>query len=265
MDGRLSSLQVIASLGAILFAASCGPTITEGPPAAAPTSAPASSTPTSTGFPPLSTEIDVTAMATVTPPHIPACPPEDPSGYPEWAIATPDIALLSSLDPKDMLGLVFSYDVLPYGLDLVTGTLVMEDNRVLTPHPETVDYVLFHVRRAGSDGIWLTRGLCIDIDGEMAYAQVVDVLAVFPLPRTQVFFSHGCSLNGSEDPEILAVVAAEHPIPAPYSNINPLGGSSHVLRAWRASRSTGLFVEIPPDGITCQIVGEGRSFHWDEP
>ena len=275
MHDRLFIQLIAALVAATSFAVSCAPRNSKRLSTSLSTGASPSATSTSTRVPPNPVDMDRTQIATATPlPHVVsapvpsqtpllACPPEEPSQYPEWAVATLHTASLPSLGPEDMQGLVFSHDVLPYGLDVITGTLVMEEALVLTPHPESVDYVLLHVRRAGSDAIWLTRGLCTAAG--ISYQYVVDVLDVFPLPRTQVFFSHGCALNGSEDPEILAILAAEHPIPLPYSNINPLGGSSNVIRAWRASRSTGRFVQIPTEGIRCEISGEGRSFHWDEP
>jgi hypothetical protein len=210
----------------------------------------------------------IAAIATIPVEHLlpsptafpPNCPPHDQGDFPSWALPTPSVPLASALHPRDFVGLVyFEY---PPRIDFVSGGLIVEETMNSTDFPTSDYFTLNHIQLNGTDALWLSREICTAQD---TYLQVVDVLDIFPLPRTQVFFSHGCASESIEDPEIVAIIATERPMPADFSNINPLGGSSAVLRAWRASRNEGRFVEIGTEGLSCLIVGAGHSFPWDEP
>ena len=260
MRSNVFSLLTVLSIALALLAASCIVPNEQRDYLPAPTIAPSASPSTLTPPTPQS-------LTTPTPQHptVPAiatmhCPPVDAQDFPEWALPTASIRPMEATHPEQLLGLI--YTDLPDGVILHSATMVMEEAQISTPSPGLPHYWFLHVRYAGADALWLTRQVCSTGSGS---EQVVDMLNVFPLPRTQVFFSFGCSLRGREDPEIVAILAAKHPIPSPFSNINPIGSSSDVIRAWRASRDLGRFEEIPTDGLSCAIIGEGRSFHWDEP
>ena len=188
------------------------------------------------------------------------CPPLDQAHYPSWAVPTPSVPLAGALHPRDFVGLVYSD--YPSQTEFISGGLIVEDTTDSADLPKSNYFILDHIRVHGTDTLWLSREICTTQD---TYLQVLDVLPIFPLPRTQVFFSHGCGWDSIQDPEIVAIAATERPMPADFSNINPLGGSSDIVRAWRASRQEGRFVEVGTEGLSCLITGAGPSFPWDEP
>jgi hypothetical protein len=197
---------------------------------------------------------------TPSPTAAPTCPPFDEADWPSWAIPTPSSPLGESAQSQDLVGLVYSD--YPPSTKVISGGLIVDEGTNFEDFPRSQYYLLMHVRLNDIDAIWLSREVCTT---QETYLQLLDVLAIFPIPQTQAFFSHGCGRDWTEDPEIVAIAATKRTFPPGWSNINPLGGSPDIIRAWRASRVAGRFIEIPTEGLTCLITGEGPSFPWDEP
>jgi len=131
------------------------------------------------------------------------------------------------------------YEGIPRGFTYLAGS-------VITPTPANVrgDYAFSQVRTPKGEMIWLdSLGASIG-NGDRART-VRASLVIPPLAKDERLFMASCDASGELDPMIVAVV------------VNEPGATrfEKIRQAWRADMSTGRFVLIPVDGVTCEEPG----------
>ena len=128
---------------------------------------------------------------------------------------------------------------LPPGLKEVGGGLLTD------PYKDKIQFGLAHITKGTTNMLWFELGTHHDAEGH-AYWEVLDVVTLPPMTRTQILFYTLCLFNDEPDPEIAAIV-------------QPLKRGSYetkALRAWRANRQTRKITEIPIKGVKCEMQGD---------
>jgi hypothetical protein len=128
---------------------------------------------------------------------------------------------------------------LPPGLKEVGGGLISETN-------DAEEYSVGEVHKGKVKMLWFERLTHRDASGK-AYWEVKDVLARPMIRRGQLLVYTTCFSNNNLDREIIAI--------ADYQPDEEF--LTRIRRAWRASRKTGKFEELPVKGIKCENVDYG--------
>lgn len=131
-----------------------------------------------------------------------------------------------------------TYRTLPKGLENRGGWVIDSDRREPT-------YGGSVVRQGQTQMLWLERYISQDSAGRVTY-QVVDVLNLPAIAKSQVLAFGFCQLNGRSDRRIAAIVTATN-----------TEFRTRVHRAWQLNINTGKIVPISTRGIACENPGWG--------
>jgi hypothetical protein len=106
-------------------------------------------------------------------------------------------------------------------------------------------YGLAEVQDSTAQMIWLERFINRDQQGKVTY-QVIDVLKLPPISKSQILVRSFCWVNGKRDREIIAIVEA-----------TDTEFRTTIHRAWRANIKTEKIEPMSPKGIACENIGWG--------
>jgi hypothetical protein len=111
---------------------------------------------------------------------------------------------------------------------------------------ETVEFAVSHVQDSTGQMLWLTELTHRDEAGRPHWI-VRDVLPLPNIePTSSLVYSSTCRLNGSNDPEIVAI-----------ARTSTAEFHTEITHAWRADRESKRFKAIDVKGIDCMNEGYG--------
>ena len=150
---------------------------------------------------------------------------------------SPNLLAVKKQDLSKYIGLV--YPPLEDDLVQLSGTLVSN------PYDDKIPYYIAVIEKGDQEFLWFSKAFTQSKNSVLS-RQVIDVM---PMPKYgdgKAFVTLFCRLNDEEDREIFAVCKDD--------------GSqyfTHILKAWRANKTTEKFESISTKGIVCENMGYG--------
>lgn len=142
-------------------------------------------------------------------------------------------------DKSSYIGLRYAGDKLPHGHKWIGGALITD------PYSNERQYGVTEVSKGSVKMIWLERLTHHDAAGN-AHWEIKDVLVLPAMRKNQLLFYVNCLRFNKPDPELIVITDA----------VVRGGYYGRVRYAWRASRQTEKFQQIPLAGIKCEAQGD---------